>query len=189
MSAVGNGSLSESVPNDPVVVGRLTSSYGVRGWIKVHSYTDPMENILGYRQLFIQQQGRWLPLKVEDGKPHGKGLVVKLQGVDTPEQARLYSGVEVAIDASELPPLEADEYYWHQLEGLRVLAGPELATPQLLGQVDHLLETGANDVLVVVPCDGSVDQRERLIPYLPDDVVKSIDLAAGTMLVEWDPEF
>jgi 16S rRNA processing protein RimM len=189
VSPVDGGSPDAPVLNDPVVVGRLTSSYGVRGWIKVHSFTDPMENFLGYQQLYLQQQGQWRPLAVEEGKLHGKGVVVKLRGVDTPEQARLYSGVDVAIDASELPPLEADEFYWHQLEGLRVLVGTAMESAQLLGRVDHLLETGANDVLVVTPCEGSIDGRERLIPYLPDDVVKVVDLAAGALLVEWDPEF
>lgn len=174
---------------EPVVIGRLTSSYGVHGWIKVHSFTEPMDNFLGYRDFFIQRQGRWEPLLVEDGKVHGKGLVVKLRGVDSPEQARLYSGAEVAVDAVELPALEPDEFYWHQLEGLRVIAEHDGNAPVLLGRVDHLLETGANDVLVVQPCEGSIDQRERLLPYLPDDVVRTVDLEAGSLLVDWDPEF
>lgn len=182
--------VSEESPPNPVVVARFTGSYGVRGWLKVHSFTEPMENLFSYKSLFAKQQGSWQPLTfVEDGKVHGKGLVVKLTGIDTPEQARLYSGVEVAIDASELPALESDEFYWHQLEGLQVFARYEGSEPQLLGRVDHLLETGANDVLVVVPCEGSIDDRERLLPYLPDDVVKTVDLEAGTLLVEWDPAF
>ena len=80
--------------------------------------------------------------------------------------------------------LADDEYYWHQLVSLKVYA-----QEQLLGAVDHLIETGANDVLVVKPCQGSIDQRERLIPYLPGDFVQNIDLHAGTMQVDWDPEF
>lgn len=173
-------------PETPVVIGRLTQPYGIKGWIKVFSYTEPKENLLGYRHCLLQQGGEWRELELEDGKPHGKGLVVKLQGVETPEQARLYSGCELGIPASSLPQLPPDEYYWHQLQGLAVWT---TQGEQLLGRVDHLLETGANDVLVVQPCEGSIDQRERLIPYLPDQVVLAIDLAAGTLRADWDPEF
>lgn len=173
----------------PVVIGRLTQPYGLKGWIKVHSFTEPMENLLGYRQYLLHRHGQWLEVEQEAGRPHGKGLVVKLRGVDSPEQARLYSGCELAIPAAELPPLEPGEYYWRQLEGLSVWVKAGEGVDRLLGRVDHLLETGANDVLVVRPCEGSIDQRERLIPYLPEQVVLAIDIAAGTLRVDWDPEF
>ena len=104
--------------------------------------------------------------------------------MDDRELAREYSGLELAVAADQLPALADDEYYWHQLVSLKVYA-----QEQLLGAVDHLIETGANDVLVVKPCQGSIDQRERLIPYLPGDFVQNIDLHAGTMQVDWDPEF
>jgi 16S rRNA processing protein RimM len=59
----------------------------------------------------------------------------------------------------------------------------------LLGRLDHLMETGANDVLVVRACDGSLDQRERLIPWIPDEVILAVDRARRELLVDWDPEF
>jgi 16S rRNA processing protein RimM len=173
-------------PADLVVVGRLTTPYGLKGWIKVHSFTEPRENLLGYRNCQINRQGVWQALEVEAGKEHGNGLIMKLKGIETPEQARLYSGSDLAVPVSELPPLQDDEIYWRQLEGLRVISEPGEV---LLGTIDHLFETGANDVVVVKPCAGSIDDRERLIPYLLERVVKSIDLPAGVMKVDWDPEF
>jgi 16S rRNA processing protein RimM len=176
-------------PVDPVVIGRITGVFGVRGWLKVFSYTEPMDNFLGYKNCFIQRQGQWLPMDIEGGQQHGKGLVIKLQGVDNPELARTYTGSDVAVTATDLPALAADEFYWRDLEGLQVFVEHPERGRLLLGRVDHLLETGANDVLAVRGDEHSIDQRERLIPYLPDQVVLAVDLKAGTLLVDWDPDF
>lgn len=174
---------------EPLVVGRLAGSYGVQGWVKVHSFTEPMENLLGYSRVYIQRAGNWQPLAVEAGRVHGKGLIFKLDGVESPEQARALSGCELAVEIDALPELETGEFYWHQLIGLRVMIEREGAAPLWIGVVDHLLETGANDVLVVAPCEGSLDQRERLLPYLPDDVILRVDLENGLVAVDWDPAF
>ncbi len=172
-----------------VVVGRLTQPYGLQGWIKVHSFTEPKENLLGYRNCQMLYQGKWQAAVVEAGKEHGKGLIVKLKGVESPEQARLYSGSDLAVPLTELPPLPDDEIYWRQLEGLRVIVDDPQRGELLLGRIDHLFETGANDVIVVKACEGSIDDRERLLPYLLERVVLAIDLPAGTMKVDWDPDF
>lgn len=168
-----------------VVVGRLASPYGVKGWLKVYSYTDPMDNLLSYRPWQVKRDGGWVELKLEAGKRHGKGLIAKLQGVDTPEAARSYCNIEISVLQSKLPPVEEGEYYWNQLENLLVYTESGV----LLGRVDHLMETGSNDVLVVRGTAESVDAAERLIPWLPDQVVKQVDLQAGTLTVDWDPEF
>jgi 16S rRNA processing protein RimM len=176
------------------VVGCLTQPYGLKGWIKVHSFTEPKENLLelclkGQSKCQMQYKGKWQAVTVEAGKEHGKGLIVKLKGVETPEQARLFSGSELAVPASELPPLEDDEIYWHQLEGLRVIVKDPQRGELLLGRVNHLFETGANDVIVVKPCEGSIDDRERLLPYLLQRVVLAIDVPGDLILVDWDPDF
>lgn len=177
-----------ATPSDPVVIGRLTAVYGIKGWLKVHSFTEPMDNFLGYRNCYIQRRGQWQPLEIEAGRVHGKGLVVKLRGVDDPETARGYTGSDVAVEATDMPELDDDEFYWHELEGLRVYADQD-GDQVLLGRVDHLMETGANDVLVVKPCEGSIDRRERLLPWLPGQVVLEVDTEAGTLRVDWDPSF
>ncbi|BES72505.1 ribosome maturation factor RimM [Marinobacter nanhaiticus D15-8W] len=167
------------------VVGRITSVFGVKGWVKVYSYTDPMEGILDYPHWHISQGGKKVDLEVVEGKRHGPGIVVRLKGVNDRDQARSYCGLDVMVPIESLPELPEGEYYWHQLEGLAV------TTPEgdILGVVKHLMETGSNDVIVVRPTPKSIDNRERLIPYLPDQVIQSVDLAAGTIVADWDPEF
>lgn len=168
-----------------VVIGRLTGVYGVKGWLKVHSFTEPRENLLAYKTCEIARNGQWQALAIDQGKIHGRGLIVHLRGVDDRDVAAAYVGAEIAIAATDMPALPSGEYYWHQLEGLQVFTAKGRV---LLGRVDHLLETGANDVLVVQPCDGSIDQQERLLPYVKQYVLE-VNLAAGEILVDWDPDF
>jgi 16S rRNA processing protein RimM len=177
--------MSEYREEDVVVLGRFTATYGVQGWIKVYSYTDPMENILTYTPWLVRKNGVWTELKRSGGKKHGKGLIARLDGIDAPEKARVFTNEEIAVPAKVLPDLKPGEYYWSQLENLLVYT----ESGELLGRVDHLMETGANDVLVVKGTKESIDREERLLPWLPDQVIKEIDLDSGTMRVDWDPEF
>lgn len=183
----------DSIPPDLVVVGRLTAVYGVRGWIKLHSYTEPMENILDFEEWYLQRDGHWQLITPAQVKRHQKGLIVQLPGVEDREQARSFCQCDIAVSASAMPELDSDDYYWHQLQGLEVRTrqGSAAAMDEalLLGKVDHLMETGANDVLVVRACAGSIDDRERLIPWLPDQVIKQIDVPGGSITVDWDPDF
>ncbi|MCK0106052.1 ribosome maturation factor RimM [Marinobacter sp. S0848L] len=167
------------------VIGRVTSVFGVKGWLKVFSDTDPKEGILNYRDWTLVLDGKRIPAKLEDGRRQGPGIVVKLKGLDDREVARTYAGAEIRVPTEQLPALPDGEYYWFQLEGLDVFTIED----ECLGKVHHLLETGANDVLVVRATAGSIDQRERLIPYLPDQVVMNVDLNDSRMVVDWDPEF
>lgn len=174
-----------AMASDLVELGNITSLYGVKGWLKVFSHTEPMENILNYSPWNLKLDGRWTPVTVEQGKRHGKGLVVKLAGCEDRDQASRYCGAAIAVERSVLPELNREEFYWHQLEKLTVITESGVN----LGQVDYLIATGSNDVLVVKGTAESLDKRERLIPYLADQVVKEINLEAGTIRVEWDPEF
>lgn len=167
------------------VIGQITSVFGVKGWLKVFSYTDPKEGILDYRNWTLVHNGQRVPVKLEEGRRQGQGIVVRLKGVDDRDLARTYCGADITVPMAELPDLPEGEFYWHQLEGLTVFTTDN----ECLGRVDHLIETGSNDVLVVRATDASIDQRERLIPYRPEQVVKSISLAESAMIVDWDPEF
>ena len=111
--------------------------------------------------------------------------MAKLAGVDDREIARQYCGMDIAIEKSLLPELGDGDFYWSQLEKLDVLT----ESGEKLGKVSHLIATGSNDVLVVKGNADSIDRKERLIPYLPDQVVKEINLEEGTIRVDWDPEF
>ncbi|MDX1452124.1 MAG: ribosome maturation factor RimM [Oleiphilaceae bacterium] len=167
------------------VMGKITSVYGVKGWVKVFSYMQPKENICRYSQWLIERGGVSRTVHVLNCKTHGNGVIAQLEGVNDREQAREYADFLISIPVDTLPELEAGEYYWRQLEGLFV----RHIDGTLLGSVSHLIETGSNDVLVVRKCKGSIDGRERLVPYLPDQVIKSVDLDRREITVEWDPEF
>lgn len=171
---------------DLIVLGRITSVYGVKGWIKVYSYTEPMDQILDYPVWLISNGGPWRSVEVDSGRSHGKGMVAHIVGCDDREIAKSYSGYEIAVYKTQLPQLTNDEFYWHQLEGLFV----KTVDNQLLGRVNYMMSAGgANDVIVVKSCKDSIDKRERMIPYLFDQVVKKVDLAEQTIEVDWDPEF
>lgn len=166
-----------------VIVGKITGPYGIRGWVRVYSFTDPVSNILNYKPWYIkraeQSNSDWKKVDLIEGKPHGKGIVVNLETVSDRNQAELMHGYDIAVLKSQIPEAEEGEYYWRDLIGLRVLTLDDVD----LGKVDSLMETGANDVLVVK------GDRERLIPFVMDEHIKQIDLDAGVVRVDWDPDF
>jgi len=165
---------------DYIVVGRINGLHGVRGWVKVFSHTQPRENILSYRTWHLLRGGQWVATELLNGRQQGKGIVAHLKGYDDREQAAGLMGTEIAIRREQLADAAPGEYYWADLQGLKVIntEGVEL------GVVDHLLETGANDVLVVN--DGTT---ERLIPYVTGQFVLDVALDEGVMTVDWDPDF
>jgi 16S rRNA processing protein RimM len=160
----------------PVILGRVIGLFGVRGWVKVHSYTEPREALLEYRGWLLGRDGDWQPVEVAEGRQHGKGIVVRLQGIEDRDAAAELLGSDIGVDRDALPEAEDGQYYWADLEGLTVVHrdGTEL------GKVAYLMATGANDVLVV---DGPV---ERLIPFVPETVILDVDLAAGVIRVDWE---
>ncbi|MFK7829461.1 MAG: ribosome maturation factor RimM [Congregibacter sp.] len=182
-----NTSVSNPANEAMLLVGTINGVYGIKGWVKVHALTDPAENFLLFGRWFTQRAGAYEPIKFTDGRVQGKGLIAKLDGVDDRTGAEALRGTQVWIHAEQLPELEDGDFYWHQLQGLKVVteyAGESV----LLGVVDHLLATGGNDVLVVLQCEGSTDDRERLIPYVPDTVVTDVDTQAGVIRVDWHPD-
>jgi len=166
-------------PSELVTLGRISGLYGVRGWVRVFSHTDPREGIVRYSPWYLRLGGEWRPVRVAEGRRHGKGVVARLEGCDDRDQAARLMGAEIAVRREQLPPLPPGEYYWTDLEGLRVVTREGVE----LGTVARLMETGANDVLVVR------GERERLIPYLPERVVLEVDLEGGLIRVDWDPDF
>ena len=169
---------------DLIVLGKITSVHGVRGEVKIYSFTDPIDNLLGYPAWTLKRDGEVKQVELVSGRLQGKILVAKLKGLDDREVARTFAGFDICVPRALLPDLDDGEYYWHQLEGLKVID----LQGQLLGRLDHLLETGSNDVMVVKPCPGSLDDRERLLPYTAQCVL-AVDLTAGEMQVDWDADF
>ena len=164
-----------------IVLGKIVSVHGIRGEVKVYSFTDPLDNLLDYRRWTLKRGNEVRQAELVQGRVQGNVLVAKLKGLDDREIARTFAEFEILVPRSELPVLDDGEFYWSQLEGLRVID----QNGQLFGILDHMLETGANDVMVVKPCAGSLDDRERLLPYT-DQCVQAVDLEAGERREGWD---
>ena len=170
---------------DITVLGKVSTAFGIKGWVKVYSYTDPITNILDYERWLIKVGGEWRPYQVEDGQTQGKGLTAKLKGVSDRDMALALSQLEIGVPTSELPEPAENEHYWFQLEGLKVVN----THGQWLGRVKELFESGGgNLVMVVAACEGSLDRQERLLPYV-DAIVLDVDLDKGEIQVEWDSDF
>ena len=163
-----------------VTLGRVSGAHGIQGWIKVFSETSPRENIVQYSPWYLLRDGRRETWKVKAGRLQGKSIVAKRGGGNDRNQAEALAGAEISIPRSALPATTVEgEFYWADLVGLTVktVEGTEL------GRIERLFETGANDVIVVQ------GDRERLVPYIWQQVVRDVDLDGGVMTVDWDPDF
>jgi 16S rRNA processing protein RimM len=169
-------------------VGRITSVFGIKGWVKIHSQTEPADNLFDYQPWFLKTKHGVKPIELVEWRPHGKGFVAQIVGIDDRNQAELLCPVDIAVEKDILETLDEGEFYWHQLEGLRVISDFEGQSYDF-GIVKKILPTGANDVLVVVGDGQSMDQKERLIPYVPDQFVTDINIADGIIRVDWEPDF
>lgn len=170
-------------PDDQrVLVGTIQGLFGVRGWVKIFSHTRPRENILRYSPWRVTPSNGGAPreMTVAEGQPHGKTIIARLDGIVDRDQAARLLGAEISLARDQLDPLGEGEYYWSDLIGLEVVN----TQGDVLGRVDHLLETGANDVLVV---HGG--EEEILMPLVFDHVVLRVDLTGGTLLVDWERDF
>lgn len=163
-----------------LLLGRIHGAFGVRGEVKLESFTDPVRGILRYQPWMLRRaDGSETPVGGATGRETAKGLVATLPGIDDRDAAEALRGAELWVPRSVLPPPRPGEYYWVDLEGLRVanVDGVDF------GVVSHLFSTGANDVLV------AKGDRERLIPFLEPDYIRSVDFEAGLVTVDWDPDF
>lgn len=164
-------------PTQWVLVGRISGLYGVRGWVKLFSHTQPREALLSYQPWFLGDQLR--EVRLVESRAHGKGLVGRLAEIDDRDAAAALVDSSIYVRREQLPQADPGSFYWADLIGLRVLNqdGADF------GVVDSLMETGSNDVLVVQ------GERERLIPFVLGQAIQSVDLDAGEIRVDWDPDF
>ena len=162
-----------------VIFGRITGLFGVKGWVRLFSHTQPREAILDYDRWLIGRDEEWREFRLAEGRRHGKAVIARLEGFLDCDQASGLIGADVAVERDQLPAAEKGEYYWADLVGLEVVTTDGRA----LGQVHHLLATGANDVLVVRGED------ECLVPFIRDRVIREVDLDGGVIRVDWDPDY
>ena len=200
MSSVQQDEHDVDQASEKVLLGRITGVYGVKGWVKVFSYTDPMEAIVDYSPWFIRAENRnpdrenraaWTKVKLKAGKRQAKTVIAKLENCNDRDAAMAYIGTEIAIEEQQLEELtQQDEFYWRDLIGLRVINQQDVE----LGVVKSLMETGANDVLVVVSeidTEDGVNKEtvERLIPWTMNNAIIAVDLEHKVIEVDWDPDY
>ena len=166
-------------PGGKVIIGRLEHPYGLHGWIKVTSFSNPIDNILSYQIWQTQHNHQWQTKKLQAGKLHISFIVAKLEGINNPETAKAYTNHLIAVARQTLPHLKGGDYYWTDLIGLKIINTQGIQ----LGIIHSLLETGSNDVLVV-----KSKERERLIPYM-SKVIQSVNLGRKIIVVKWDADF
>ena len=157
--------------NGRILIGKISGCFGIKGWVKVFSYSNTRENICTYKDWLIDGT----LFKSVQSKKHGKNIVAKLKDVDSIEEAQMFIGQKIEITEQQLPKLKNDEYYWNDLIGLDVSNTNGIS----FGEIVNLMETGVNDVLIVK------GNRERLIPFLIPETVLNVDLENKTMLVDW----
>lgn len=174
-----------SSTDKPMIIGRLGAVYGIKGWIKVNSFTEIPEGIFDYSPWLIQHKGEWVEVTLSDYKRHGKGLIAKLKGFDQREETQALTGADIAIHAEQLPELEED-YYWRDLIGCTVVTTQGYD----LGKITDMMETGSNDVIVIkANATDAFGKKERLLPFLEEQVIINVDITAKRIEVNWDPNF
>jgi 16S rRNA processing protein RimM len=166
--------------SEPVILGRISGLYGVKGWVRVFSYTEPREALLGYRSWLLRAEDGWREQAVAEGRKQGKSLVVRLGRTEDREAAAEWIGADIAVARESMPPAGEGEFYWADLEGLEV----RRRDGRILGRVAHMLATGANDVLVVQG-EGEPNQ-EILIPFVPEMYILRVDVVEGVIDVDWE---
>ena len=164
--------------DESICVGHIIGVQGVKGWVKVFSDTSPRENILNYSPWKIETGEKIMNVAV-NGRLQGKNVIAQIDGVEDRDLAAELIGSKIYIEPGQLPKLAEGEYYWSELIGMKV----ESLESEPLGTVETMMETGANDVMVLQ------GDRERLIPFVIDEIVRKVDLANKRVVVDWQPDY
>ena len=162
-----------------ILLGRVLGAFGVRGEVKLQSFTDPVSTVMRYQPWILVHGGTERELSGVRGRETNKGMIATLPGIDDRDSAQALAGADVYVPRSRMPKPKPGEYYWVDLEGLEVVNRESIA----LGRVSHLFDTGANQVMVV---NGD---RDRLIPFIEGDFILGVDFEAGRIDVDWDADF
>ena len=183
-----------NVTTDYATLGKIGAVHGVKGWVKLISFTDPAENILKFTHFYLSPQSvsgsqtaehSFEQVEIDECRIQGKHFIGHIKGCDDRDKARLFTGCDLKVDRTSLPEPGKAEYYWYQLEGLTVIN----LQNEVLGTIHHLVETGANDVMVISATDDSIDEEERLIPFLREQVIKQVDMDLQILRVDWEKDY
>lgn len=169
-----------------ITLGKMGAVYGIKGWLKIHSFTDEPDAILDYFPWSLKLGNNVQTVEITDWRKHNKGLIVKVAGIDDRDEAQAFVGSEILTSEAALPELPQGDFYWRDLIGLSVVTNKGYD----LGIVTDMMETGANDVLVVkANLNDGFSKKERLIPYLFEQVIESVSIENKQICVDWDPGF
>ncbi|WWO95638.1 MAG: ribosome maturation factor RimM [Candidatus Dasytiphilus stammeri] len=169
--------------NNPVVLGKISSPYGIRGWLKINSYTDKKENIISYQPWIIHLNNEYHEIELEDWKNCQSSFIIKIKGYNTRDESQKFSNTNIIGDSSLFPLLEDGEYYWTELIGCHVITKEGWN----VGTVLELLSTGSNDVLVVSSLIKN--KKKLLIPFINQEVIKNIDIFSRYIEITWEKNF
>ncbi len=172
-----------SQASDKVVIGKIGAPHGVKGWVKINTYTDTPEGIFDYQPWLL---GDGKEYQLDQWRPHGKVLVAKIEGIETRDDAERIKNLDISISAEQLPELDENEFYWRELTGMQVVTTQGYD----LGVVKDVFNTGANDIIQVrANAKDAFGLKERLLPFVMDEVIQSVDKEGKVITVDWDPGF
>lgn len=173
-----------------IAAAKIVGVYGIKGWVKLKVNLENPASLASLQPLFLSDKSQQAtrPVRVLEIRAQGKSYVACLEGVVDRNAAEILRGFEIMVPKSALPALDHGEFYWDDLVGCRVTTRDGEGNILDLGNVNYLLETGANDVLVVRASESSIDDRERLIPYIVDNVITKVDLDAAVIEISWHPD-
>ena len=164
--------------DEKLLVGKINGFFGIRGWVKIFSHTEPRDNILNYQPWWYLDKDQWRTIEITNGREQSKTIVAHVKAVDSREQAQHLLGLELYIKKSQLPELDSEELYWHELDGMRVVTVDNVE----LGVVEQIVATGANDVIVVK------GEKEHWVPYIEPFLI-STNAETKQIIVDWDEDF
>ena len=160
-----------------ILVGKISNPHGIKGWVKVISFTDPIDNILSYKKWTISDNETEKTYCLEDSRIQGNKIVIKLEGVNNRDDADLLKNLQIEINRSDLPKLEENSYYWEDLVDFNVIDIKGMH----VGKVDSLFRTGSNDVLVII----NETKQRLLVPFIMEEVIKYVDLDKELISIDW----
>ncbi len=171
-------SFSPHLDEKKLLVGKINGFFGVQGWVKIFSYTKPRKNILEYQPWYFVDNETYKVIEITSGREQSKTIVAQVKGINNRDEALQLIGKDLYINKDQLPELDNDAHYWHELTGFRVINKNEVD----LGIVDYLVDTGSNHVLV------TKGETEHWIPYIEPFLV-SVDQHKKVISVDWDENF
>ncbi len=162
-----------------LLVGKINGIFGVQGWIKIFSHTEPIANICKYIPLYTKSKDKFTKLNIANCKLHSKTIIAKIDAIDDCDKARELLGLAIYIDKLQLPKTNNNEYYYSDLINMAVVN----KNNEDFGLVSYLFDNSAHVVLVTKD-----DENEYLIPFI-DPFIVDINIINKVITVDWGKDY